>query len=69
MKPNESRASDDSGRFRTTHWILLFAQRQVPGSRTVVPALCRPYTDQQAVHRETYTLCEVLIASEGRLAP
>ena len=69
MKPNESRASDDSGRFRTTHWILLSAQSQVPGSRTVVPALCRPYTDQQAVHREIYTLREVFIASEGPLAP
>jgi hypothetical protein len=69
MKPNESWARDDSVRFRTTHWILLSAQSQVPGSQTVVPALCRPYTDQQAVHREIYTLCEVFIASEGRLAP
>jgi hypothetical protein len=69
MKPNECRANDDSGQFRITHWILLSAQSQVPGSRTVVPALCRSYTDQQPVHREIYTLCEVLIASEGRLAP
>jgi len=68
MKPNESWASDDSGWFRTTHWILLSAQSQAPGSRTVVPTLCRPYTDQQAVHREIYTLCEVFIASEGQLA-
>jgi hypothetical protein len=67
MKPNESRVSSNAGRFRTTHWILLAAQ--MLGSRTALADLCRPYTDLQAADREIYTLCEVLIASEGRLVP
>ncbi len=45
MKPNECRANDDAGRFRTTHWsvVLLSAQSQVPGSRTALADLCRLY--------------------------
>jgi RNA polymerase sigma factor, sigma-70 family len=45
MKPHESRASDDAGRFRTTHWsvVLLSAQTQVPGSQTALADLCRLY--------------------------
>ena len=45
MKPNQSRASDDAGRFRTTHWsvVLLSAQTQVPGSQTALADLCRLY--------------------------
>jgi RNA polymerase sigma factor (sigma-70 family) len=45
MKPNKSRASDDAGRFRTTHWsvVLLSAQTQVPGSQTALADLCRLY--------------------------
>jgi hypothetical protein len=65
MKPNESRASDDSGRFRTTHWILLFAQSQAPGSRTVVGDVCRLRWEPQALYVRALT--EALIASEGRL--
>src|SRR3981081_4110464 len=45
MKPNESRAGDDAGRFRTTHWsaVLLSARSQMPGSRTALAELCRLY--------------------------
>jgi RNA polymerase sigma factor (sigma-70 family) len=45
MNPNESRASDDAGRFRTTHWsaVLLSAQSQMLGSRTALADLCRLY--------------------------
>jgi RNA polymerase sigma factor (sigma-70 family) len=45
MKPHESRASDDAGRFRTTQWsvVLLSAQTQVPGSQTALADLCRLY--------------------------
>jgi RNA polymerase sigma factor (sigma-70 family) len=45
MKSNDSRASDDAGRFRTTHWsvVLLSAQTQVPGSQTALADLCRLY--------------------------
>jgi hypothetical protein len=61
MKPNESRASDDSGRFRTTHWILLSAQSQVPGSQTALADVC---WDPQALHARA--LGEAFIVSEGR---
>ena len=45
MKPNESRANEDTGRFRTTHWsvVLLSAQSQMPGSRPALDELCRLY--------------------------
>jgi RNA polymerase sigma factor (sigma-70 family) len=45
MKPNESRARGNAGRFRTTRWsvVLLSAQSHVPGSRTALADLCRLY--------------------------
>jgi hypothetical protein len=64
MKPNESRASDDSGRFRTTHWILLSARSQVPGSRTALADVFRPHWDPRALHERA--LGEAVIASESR---
>ena len=71
MKLNESPLSDGAGRFQTRHWrgVLHSAQSQVPGSRTAFANFCWPYTDPQAVDREIHSLCEVLIASEGRLGP
>jgi hypothetical protein len=65
MKPNESRASDDSGRFRTTHWILLSAQSQAPGSRTALADVCRLRWELQALY--VCALSEAFVASEGRL--
>lgn len=64
MKPNESRASDDSGRFRTTHWILVSAQSQVPGSRTALTNVYRLRCEPRALHERA--LGEAVIASEGR---
>jgi hypothetical protein len=64
MKPNESRESDDSGRFWTTHWILLSARSQVPGSRTALADVCRLHRDPRALHERA--LGEAVIASEGR---
>jgi hypothetical protein len=71
MKPNESLASDDAGRFRTTHRsaILLSAQSQDPSSRTADAEFYRTYIAPKAVDREIHALCEILIASEGRLGP
>jgi hypothetical protein len=65
MKPNESRASDDSGRFRTTHWILLSAQRQAPGSRTALGDVCRLRWEPPVL--DIHALGEEFIASEGRV--
>jgi hypothetical protein len=65
MKPNESRASDDSGRFRTTHWSLVSAQSQVPGSRTAPADVYRLRWELWALHERV--LSEAVIASEGRL--
>jgi hypothetical protein len=64
MKPNESRASDDSGRFRTTHWILLCAQSQVPGSRTALVDVYSLRWDPRALHERV--LGVAFVASEGR---
>jgi len=65
MKPNESRASDDSGRFRTTHWILLSAQSQVPDSRTALTDVYRLRCEPQALHERV--LGVAFVAAEGRL--
>jgi RNA polymerase sigma-70 factor (ECF subfamily) len=45
MKRNESLASGDAARFRTTRWsvVLLLAQTQVPGSQSALADLCRIY--------------------------
>jgi RNA polymerase sigma factor (sigma-70 family) len=45
MNPNDSFASGETDRFRTTHWsvVLLSAQTQVPGSRTALADLCALY--------------------------
>ena len=64
MKPNECRANDDSGQFRITHWILLSAQSQVPGSRTALANVCRLRWDPQTLH--VRALSEAFVASEGR---
>ncbi len=64
MKPNESRARDDSGRIRTMHWIALSAQSQVPGSRTALANVCRLRWDPQTLH--VRALSEAFVASEGR---
>jgi hypothetical protein len=64
MDEPESRVSDDSGRFRTTHWILLSARSQVPGSRTALADVCRLHWDSRALHERA--LGEAVIASEGR---
>jgi hypothetical protein len=65
MKPNESRASDDSGRFRTTHWILLPAQSQVPGSRTALANVYRLRCEPRVPH--IHAPGEEFIASEDCL--
>jgi hypothetical protein len=65
MKPNESRASDDSGRFRTTHWILLSAQSQARGSRTALTDVYRLRWEPWALHERV--LGEAFVASEVRL--
>jgi hypothetical protein len=65
MKPNESRASDDSGRFRATHWILLSAQSQVPGSRTALADVYRLRWEPPVL--DIHALGEEFIASEGRV--
>jgi hypothetical protein len=65
MKPNESRASDDSGRFRTTHWILLSAQSQVPGSRTAPVDVYWLRWERRALY--VRALSDAFVASEGRL--
>jgi hypothetical protein len=65
MKPNESRASDDSGRFRTTHWILLSAQSQAPGSRTARADVYWLRCEPQALRERV--LGVAFGASEGRL--
>jgi hypothetical protein len=65
MKPNESRASDDSGRFRTTHWVSLSAQSQAPGSRTALADVYRFRWESRPLH--VHALSKALIASEGRL--
>jgi hypothetical protein len=66
MKPNESRASDDSGRFRTTHWVSLSAQSQAPGSRTALADVYRLRWGPRALYY-VRALSKALIASEGRL--
>jgi hypothetical protein len=43
MKPNDRLAGDVAAPFRTTHWILLSAQTQVPSSRTVPADFCHFY--------------------------
>jgi hypothetical protein len=65
MKPNESRASDDSGRFRNTHWILLSAQSQVRGSRTALVDVCLLRWESRALY--VHALSKAFIAPEGRL--
>jgi hypothetical protein len=71
MKPNESLASDDAVRFPTLHpsVVLLSAQNQAPGSGTAYANFCQPDADPQAANRGIPILCEVLVASEGRLGP
>jgi hypothetical protein len=63
--------AEGAASFHTTRWTIVMraAQSQAQVGLSALAELCRLYSDPAEVDDEIHALCEVLIASEGRLGP